>query len=133
MTRKFTIGFFAALLLLTWFSWKLYGFRTPQVLCISPNYGQLPDEDGILQSYACILPLDAIQGEGDDRYVYLVEETSSFFYPVVARKVWVTIQEQTKSQAAVTGLASNECQVVLYASRLITGDTIPVLLWEVGE
>lgn len=132
MLRKLAGGFFFTLLLLTWVSWELNYLRTPQVVCVSPSSGQLANQDGTLQSYPYILPVEALNRGGNDCTVYLVEETSSFFSPLVARRVSITVQAQTENKAAISGLASSDVQVVLYANRSLTGETVPVTLWE-GE
>lgn len=132
LLRKLSAGACLALLLLTWTSWKLDGLRTPQVVCVTPTSGRMADAAGVSQGYSCILPLDALHGEGEERTVYMVENTESFFSPVVARRASVTVEAQTGREAAVRGLPSGNIQIVLYASRALSGKTVPVILWEEG-
>lgn len=132
LLRKLSAGAFLTLLLLTWVSWKLDSLRTPQVVCVTPTSGRMADAQGAVQSYSCVLPLDALYGEGKQRTVYLVENTNSFFSPLAARKASVAIEAQTEREAAVAGLPSGNVQIVLYASRALSGETVPVMLWEEG-
>lgn len=132
MLRKLLTGTILALLLLTWVSWTLDGLRTPQVICVAPAPGRIPDAEGVLQSYPYVLPLDTLHGAGESRTVYLVERTGSFFSPLVARQIPVAVEAQTEREAAVTGLPSGSVQIVLYASRALSEGTVPIVLWEEG-
>lgn len=124
---KCLASFFAAMLVLTALSWKLDALRMPQVLCVSPERGIVGG-----QQSACVLPLEAIYQKNGQYYVYLVENTASRFHPVVARRVEVQLQTMDSSRAAVTGFADSGVQVVRFASRPLTGTTVPVTVWEEG-
>lgn len=122
--RKCGILFLAAMAVLTLLSWKLDALRTPQVLCVEPSSGSV---DG--QNYESLLPLECIQ-EVDSRYfIYIVEKTTSWFYPVTARQIEVWPQATDNTHAAVTGVYKG-LQVVQFSSRPLLGQTIPVQVWE---
>jgi hypothetical protein len=126
--RKLAKGCLLALVLLTWVCWKLDGLSTPQVVCVQPDTMEI---DGV--SYPCVLPLAALDESGAGAAVYVVESTESYFTPLVAQRFPVTVQARTDRWAAVSGLASGQDQVVLYASRALTEEDVSVSLWSAAE
>lgn len=122
--------FFVAMVALTFVSWRLDGLRTPYVSCVAPESGQLADGKGIRTHYDAVIPLEALQGSEDQRFVYLVEETGRFFSPVVARRVDVLLLAQEEGRAAVSNVFTSGARIVRFASRPLMGDAVPVKKWE---
>ncbi len=122
--RTCGILFLAAMAVLTLVSWKLDELRTPQVLCVEPAPGSVGE-----QAYESILPLECVQIEDSRCFVYIVEETTSWFYPVAARQVEVLLQDMDNANAAVSGVYRG-LQVVRLSSRPLLGQTVPVRVWE---
>lgn len=125
---RFAGWFVLVMAVLALVCWKLDVLRTPQVQCIGPRSDVI---DG--NSYECVLPLEAIYAVEDHWYVYVVENSTSYFHPVVARRIEVTLQAQSDTQAAVQGVYMNGLRVVQFASRPMEGNTIPVQIWEETE
>lgn len=106
-------------------SHKLDELRTPVVMTVSPSYGVIGSE-----AYECVLPAEALHPDGDGCCVYIVEEGTSYFYPLVARRVSVKLEASDGTRAAVSGVYTRGLSVVRYASRPLDGSTVPVALWE---
>lgn len=124
---RFAGWFILALALLALFCWKLDALRTPQVLCVSPSPGMI---DG--SGYECVLPLEVLSEEGGHWYLYIVEDSNSYFHPVVARRIEVTLLAQSDTQAAVQGIYMG-LRVVRFASRPLDERTVPVQVLEEAE
>lgn len=122
---KALAAFFLAMLVLTLLSWKLDALRTPQVLWVCPEFGNVSGKQ-----YECVVPLEALHGEGDQYYVYIVENTTSYFHPVTARRMQIQLLDTDASRAAVSGLAVLGTRVVRFSSRPLSGSTVPVAIWE---
>jgi len=125
MNRKAAEGIFAFLLVMLFFTFvshKLDGLRTPQVLCVSPGPGMVNGT-----SYGMVLPSEAVFSDGD-AYVYMVEDTLSYFYPVAARRAHVTVLDSGDGLTAVDGLYA-QARVVRFADRALTGGTVPVRVY----
>lgn len=104
---------------------KLDDMTTPRVSCIVPQSGYL---DGTLSD--CLVPQECVVWENGKSYVYLVEETSSCFTPVIARRVPVTVTKQAQYQAALVGFYARDAQVVRFCEAAMSGAYFPVRLWE---
>lgn len=131
MLKKLAMAFCLLLLFLLWCSWELNDLMTPRVYCVAPSAGQMAGTDGEVQSYSCVLPASAVySGRGDERIVYVVEETSSFFTPTVTRRLSVYALAESPGEIAITGLPADEKQIVLYSSHPLTGESESVKLWE---
>lgn len=122
--------FFSFMLICTFVSWRLDDLQTPRVVCSSPTWGQLADSEGVITNYNCVVPLESLMGADGNRYIYLVEETNSYFAPLVARRVYVTVLAYSESAAAVSGIFSDDAQVVRFSGRPLIDDTVPVKMWE---
>lgn len=120
MLKKITASFLLVMMVLTWVSWKLDELRTPEVICVSPN----------VSAAGYILPLAAVKGQDDYCSVYQLEETGSYFSPLVARRVSVFERFRDNQNVTVSGLSGGDLEIVLYANRTLTGDTIAVKRWE---
>ncbi len=121
---KLAWAFCLLLLISAFFCWKLADLRTPQVLCVNAKSGVV---DG--SGYAVVLPLECVQWTDSGAYVYAVEETSSYFSPLVVRQIPVTVQAQDSVNAAVSGIYG-KFQIVRFSSRPLSGDMTPVQLWK---
>ena len=128
LVARFAGWFLLALALLALCCWKLDALRTPQVLCISPGSGVI---DGV--GYECVLPMEAMFVVDGHWYLYTVEDSNSYFHPVVARRIEVTPVAQSETLVAVQGAYMNDLRVVRFASRPLEGDTVSVQVWEEGE
>ena len=125
------IGIYLALMLaLTFLSWKLDGLRMPLVLCVEPIRAALADEYGGQRVYTCVLPLDVLRQDGDEWYVYQVDDTASAFTPLMAKRKPVVILAATQNQAAVRGVYGSSPRIVRYASRPLYGESVSVTLAE---
>lgn len=118
--KKITASFLVVMLVLTWVSWKLDELRTPEVVCISPN----------VSAEGYVLPLTAVEGQEDHCFVYQLEETGSYFSPLVARRVSVFERSRDNQNIIVSGLSGWNVEIVLYTSRTLTGDSVAVKRWE---
>lgn len=127
MNRSAAKGIAVFLLLMLFFTFAthhLNGLRTPWVLCVAPKPGVI---DG--RRYDAVVPLESVFS-GETAYVYVVEDTLSYFQPMVARQATVRVVASADGSAAVDGLY-RDARVVRYASRgPLTGNTIPVRVWE---
>lgn len=131
MLRRFSKFFYLTLLILAWCSWELDDLQTPRVYCVAPGAGQLPAENGKIQNYPCILPIAAIHsGQSDERTVYIAEKSSSLFAPITTRTVPVYIMAEASGKVAISGLPADEKQIILYASRPLTGHAESIRLWD---
>lgn len=113
------------MLIFTFVSYKLDELRTPQVLCVTPEPGVV---DGT--AYSLVLPSEAVV-PGTEPYVYVVENTLSWFYPVAVRKSYVRVLAGGDGVTAVDGLY-REARVVRFSDRALTGDTTPVRVYGEG-
>lgn len=118
--KKITASFLVVMLVLTWVSWKLDELRTPEVVCISPN----------VSAEGYVLPLTAVEGQEDHCFVYQLEETGSYFSPLVARRINVFERSRDNQNIIVSGLSGWNVEIVLYTSRTLTGDSVAVKRWE---
>ena len=116
MLKKLAAGFRLVMFALTWFSWKLDELRTPEVVCVSPD----PSANGY------ILPLAAVERQDEHCFVWQLEETGSYFSPLAARRLAVVERSRDKQNVTVSGLSGRDIEIVLYASRPLTGDTAAV-------
>lgn len=117
--------FLLLMLVFTFASYKLDALRTPQVLCVTPGPGAV---DGA--AYSQVIPSEAVV-PGAEPYVYVMEDTLSWFYPVAARKSYVRILASGGGMTAVDGLYG-QAQVVRFSDRVLTGDTMPVRVYGEG-
>lgn len=124
---RFAGWFVLILAVLALFCWKLDALRTPQVLCVIPSYGMI---DG--KGYECVLPLETLSEENGHWYLYIVEDSNSYFHPVVARQLEVTLLAQSNTQVAVQGLYTG-LRVVRFASRPLGEKAVPVQVREEAE
>ena len=115
--------FLLLMLFFTFASHHLDALRTPQVLCVTPRSGVVAGE-----RYSAVVPSEAVHFDRDP-YVYVVEDTLSYFYPVAARRALVRVLASGDGLCAVDGLY-REARVVRYADRALLGGTIPVRAWE---
>ena len=128
MDRKAAKGIVIFLLLMLFFTFAshhLDALRTPQVLCVTPGQGVVNGK-----TYSQVVPSEAILFDPSP-YVYVVEDTLSYFYPVAARQAHVTILDSGDGLTAVDGLY-REAQVVRFADRALIGGTVPVSVYEEG-
>lgn len=122
MVKKIAASFFLVMLVLTWVSWKLDELRVPEVVCTSPT----------VSAKGYILPLAAVEGQDDHCFVYQLEETGSYFSPLVARRVSVFERSRDNQNVTVSGLSGWDVEIVLYTSRTLTGDSVAVKRWANG-
>lgn len=115
--------FLLLMLFFTFASHHLDALRTPQVLCVTPRSGVIAGE-----RYSAVVPSEAVHFDRDP-YVYVVEDTLSYFYPVAARQALVRVIASGDGLCAVDGLY-REARVVRCADRALLGGTIPVRAWE---
>ena len=104
--------FLLLMLFFTFASHHLDALRTPRVLCVTPAPGAISGE-----RYSAVVPAETVYLDKEP-YVYVAEDTLSYFYPVTIRR------------ASVRVLATGDARVVRYADRALTGGTIPVRVWE---
>ena len=97
--------------------------RAPQVLCVTPKSGVVAGE-----RYSAVVPSEAVHFDREP-YVYVAEDTRSYFYPVAARRAPVRILASGDGLCAVDGLY-REALVVRFADRALAGNTLPVRVWE---
>lgn len=121
-------GFLIAMTVLTFLSWKLDTLCTPQVMIAEPKYGTI---DG--KGYECVLPKEVLHQEGSSWYLYIVEKSTSYFYPLNARRVEISIQAQDETQVAISGIYTNGLRVVRFSSRPLNGSTVPICLWKEAD
>lgn len=78
------------------------------------------------ESYPICLPLSAIHGATGDQYVLVVDERETVLgVEKVARKVSVTVQDQSDTRAAVEGALQNSDQVIVSSSKnIFEGDRV---------
>lgn len=129
MNRKAAKGigvFLFLMLFFTFVSYKLDRLRTPQVLCVTPGPGVV---DGT--AYSLVLPSEAVIPDAEP-YVYVVEDTLSWFYPVAARKSYVRVLASGGGVTAVDGLYG-QARVVRFSDRALGGGTTPVRVCEEGK
>ncbi|MBD5085541.1 MAG: hypothetical protein HDT33_10965 [Clostridiales bacterium] len=122
MNRNAAKGIFLFLLFMLFFTFvshHLDVLRTPQVLCVTPGAGVVNGT-----SYRLVVPSEAVY-PGAEPYVYVVEDTLSWFYPVAARQSPVRVLDSGDGKTAVDGLY-REAQVVWFADRALTGGPVPV-------
>ena len=122
---KGIVIFLLLTLFFTFVSHHLDVLRTPQVLCVTPEPGVVNGT-----SYRLVVPSEAVF-PGAEPYVYVVEDTLSWFYPVAARQAHVTVLDSGDGKTAVDGLY-REARVVRFADRTLTGGTVPVSVYEEG-
>lgn len=121
---KAIVIFLVAMLAFTFLSWKLDGLRTPQVLCVSPGRGQVGGT-----SYDQVIPAAALYDNGSYYYVYVVEESGSYFHPVVAQRTSVRLVDSDGAYAAVQ-ISREDPSVVWISERELTESAVPVRVWE---
>ena len=125
VVARWGLRFLVLMAFLTLLSWTLYEMRTPQVLLAEPRQGSI---DGV--SYECVLPKESLYQEGSHCYLYIVEDSTSYFYPVIARRVEVTLQAMDDRQAAVSGIYTRGLRVARLTSRPLVGSAVPITIWE---
>ena len=109
--------FLLLMLFFTFASHHLDALRTPRVLCVTPAPGVIGG-----------VPAEAVYLDKEP-YVYVAEDTLSYFYPVAVRRATVRVLATGDGLTAVDGLY-REARVVRYADRALAGGTIPVRVWE---
>lgn len=122
--RRWLIGFFVMMAFLTWFSWKIDELRTPYVLCTQPGQGSVCG-----QHYDYVVPNSCLYEADGSTYVYSVEATASWFYPVIARRIKVKVLCRSETNSALSGVYGG-LSLVRYATRPLADETMPVRLWE---
>lgn len=122
------MGFLITMAVLTFLSWKLDRLCTPQVLIAEPKYGTVDDK-----GYECVLPKEVLHQEGSSWYIYIVEQSTSYFYPLNARRVEISIQALDDTQAAISGIYTDGLRVVRFSSRPLNGSTVPICLWKEAD
>ena len=115
--------FLLLMLFFTFASHHLDALRAPQVLCVSPTSGVVAGE-----RYSAVVPSEAVHFDREP-YVYVAEDTRSYFYPGAARRAPVRILASGDGLCAVDGLY-REALVVRFADRALAGNTLPVRVWE---
>ena len=115
--------FLLLMLFFTFASHHLDALRTPQVLCVTPKSDVVAGE-----RYSAVVPSEAVHFDREP-YVYVAEDTRSYFYPVAARRAPVRILASGDGLCAVDGLY-REALVVRFADRALAGNTLPVRVWE---
>lgn len=80
------------------------------------------------ERYSAVVPAETVYLDKEP-YVYVAEDTLSYFYPVTIRRASVRVLATGDGLTAVDGLY-REARVVRYADRALTGGTIPVRVWE---
>ncbi len=115
--------FLLLMLFFTFVSHHLDALRTPQVLCVTPGPGVIAGK-----RYDMVVPAEAIYPDKEP-YVYVAEDTLSYFYPVAARRATVRVLATGDGLAAVDGLY-RDARVVRYADRALLGNPVPVRIWE---
>lgn len=115
--------FLLLMLFFTFASHHLDALRTPQVLCVTPKSGVVAGE-----RYSAVVPSGAVHFDREP-YVYVAEDTLSYFYPVTIRRAPVRVLASGDGLCAVDGLY-REARVVRYADRALAGNTLPVRVWE---
>lgn len=120
---KALLFFLLLMLFFTFVSWKLDAIRMPQVLCVEPT----PEMVGG-KAYNMVVPSESIHS-GEEPYVYLVEDSTSYFYPVVARQITVTVLASENGRSAIEGIRAHP-RVVRFADRPLGGGAVPVSVWE---
>lgn len=129
MNRNAAKGIFLFLLFMLFFTFVSHHLdllRTPQVLCVTPGPGAVNGT-----SYRMVVPSEAVF-PGAEPYVYVAEDTLSYFYPVAARQASVRVLDSGDGKTAVDGLY-REAQVVWFADRALTSGTSPVRVYEEGK
>ena len=115
--------FLLLMLFFTFASHHLDALRNPRVLCVTPAPGAISGE-----RYSAVVPAETVYLDKEP-YVYVAEDTLSYFYPVTIRRASVRVLATGDGLTAVDGLY-REARVVRYADRALTGGTIPVRVWE---
>ena len=115
--------FLLLMLFFTFSSHHLDALRAPQVLFVTPKSGVVAGE-----RYSAVVPSEAVHFDREP-YVYVAEDTRSYFYPVAARRAPVRILASGDGLCAVDGLY-REALVVRFADRALAGNTLPVRVWE---
>ena len=115
--------FLLLMLFFTFASHHLDALRTPQVLCVTPAPGAISGE-----RYSAVVPAETVYLDKEP-YVYVAEDTLSYFYPVTIRPARVIGMATCDDINGVDGIY-REARVVRYADRALTGGTIPVRVWE---
>ena len=124
---KAIVIFLLAMLTFTFLSWKLDNLRTPQVLCVTPGRGRV---NGVY--YDQVVPAEAVHGSAAYYYVYVAEESSSYFHPTVARRVSVQLTDFDEVNAAIQ-ISDSEASVVWLSERELTESAVPIRVWEEGQ
>lgn len=88
---RLALGFFAAMLVLTLLNQKIDALRTPTVATVWPKAGQINGAE-----YSTVLPTETLRQENGETFVYIAEESTSWRYETTARRVRVTVLEQSK-------------------------------------
>lgn len=92
--------------------------------------GEMPDEPAAQTVYPLCVPLGAVQADGPQRYVFVIEERAGFLgQETVARRVNVTALAADERFVALAGGAVSSQQSVVSASThpLVDGDRVRVL------
>lgn len=122
---KAIVGFLLLMLAFTFLSWKLDVLRTPQVCFVEAEPGMV---DG--KYYDLVVPSEAVTPDASPEkgYVYILADSTSYFYPQVVRQVSVRILAQGEGRTAIEGIY--QTPLVRYADRSLSGSTIPVRILE---
>ena len=100
----------------------------PQALASAT--GEMPDEPAAQTVCPLCVPFDAVQADGPQRYVFVIEERAGFLgRETVARRVNVTALAADERFVALAGGAVSSQQSVVSASTrpLVDGDRVRVL------
>ena len=128
--------FLLCMLALTFVSWKLDAARTPLVQAAEASSEMLPDETGVMMSYGCVVPQDALVSQGGTWFLYLLEPPSDMSgdgTPLwTAVRTEVDVLAQDGSMAAVSGFYAEDMQIVLYSTQPLRHETVVDELWS-GE
>ena len=128
--------FLLCMMVQTFVSWKLDVARTPLVQATEAASGMLPDATGVMTSYSCVVPKDALVSQEGKWFVYLLEplsgmsEDSASLWAAVRTEVDVLAQDG--SVAAVSGFYAEDMQIVLYSTQPLRQEAVTVELWS-GE
>lgn len=117
-------GFFALMLFLNLICLKLIDLRTPVVQNIEPTATFINGK-----VYECVLPIETVISKNEKNFIYIIEETNSWFHPTIAKKIEINIEEKTLTHVAISGINLYDAKILLYSDRPINDVVSPVKLY----
>lgn len=122
---RITAAFLFVMTILTFLSWRLNHLRTPFVTVVEPIRASINEH-----THSCVLPSSTVDREFGDSCIYIVEKTKSPFYPLIAKRTKIKVEDEANGQAAVSGIYTNGLMAANFTSRPLVGATMPVKVVE---